>query len=129
MKFFTLIPYYLVWHYTTGIVNYFGLWGDFIWFSYNYFSLKALVRTLFSPFKRLSTKEARGFSPGKFLGDLVVDILMRIIGFALRIVVIIIGLLVTAGVIVAGLVLLVVWAVLPWLLGFLIVAGVMAVIK
>jgi hypothetical protein len=129
MRFFTLIPYYLVWHYTNGILNYLSIWGNFIWFSYNYFSFKVLLKTLFSPFKRLSEKNFRGFDPGKFFGDLIVNILMRIIGFMMRIGVILIGVAVTTIVVLGGLGLFIVWLVLPLFLGFCVIAGLIAVFK
>ncbi len=129
MRFFTLIPYYLVWHYTSGIINYFSLWGNFIWFSYNYFSFNILLRTLFSPFKRLSEKNSKGLDPGKFFGDLIVNTLMRLIGFLMRTVVIFVGIMVTTVVVLGGLGLFFIWLILPIVLCFFIVAGLIAVFK
>lgn len=129
MKFFTLIPHYLVWHYTHGILNYLCIWGNFIWFSYNYFSFKILLKTLFSPFKRLTEKNYRGFDPGKFFADLIVNILMRVVGFLMRVCVIFAGVIVTTIVVIGGLGLFFVWLVLPPFIGFFIIAGLIAVFK
>ncbi len=129
MRFFTLLPYYLVWHYTNGILNYLEIWGNFIWFSYNYFSFRALLRTLFAPYKRLLEKNTRGFDPGQFFSDLIVNTLMRIIGFGMRSIVIVIGAIVTTIVVIVGLGLFIIWLVLPILIGFFFIAGLIAISK
>jgi len=129
MRLLTLIPYYLAWHYTRAIADLISIWGNLIWFTTNHFSFGVLFRTLFSPFKRLNEKYPGGINFGKLFEVVVINILMRIVGFCLRIVVILVGLAALIVVIGLGLVSLVIWIIAPFLIVFLFIAGLIAIIK
>jgi hypothetical protein len=88
MKFFMITPYYVYWHYTRGITDLANNLMNFIKFEFDFFSVKDLLLTLFSPFQRL--KENYGNSIVDFeniAAALVVNIVMRIIGFFIRIII------------------------------------------
>lgn len=111
-----LIPYYISWHYTLGIKNLYGIWVNFIVFSFNFFSIKTLLLTLFSPFQRLQERYQGGWHPEDFIGTIVVNLMMRIIGFFVRSFTIILGLAFFVAIFVGGIIFLVLWLLLPILL-------------
>jgi len=126
---FVIFPYYLAWHYTNAIKDFFGIWGNMIWFTYQYFSIPILLRTLFSPFKRLKEYSKGGLDMGSFLESLAVNLIMRIVGFILRSMVIAIGLTVLIFSIIIGIAVFFLWLVLPFLIVFLLVTGLIGIFK
>jgi hypothetical protein len=78
-------PYYLNWHYTQGLLELIKNLWNFIIFEFHFFSVKDLLLTLLSPFQKL--KEDYGNNAidfQKILSALVVNIIMRIVGFFVR---------------------------------------------
>lgn len=114
-----LVPYYISWHYTLGIKNLFGIWINFLIFSLNFFSIKNLLLTLFSPFQRLQERYKGGWNPEDFLATIVVNLMMRLIGFLVRIFTIILGLLFVLLVFISGLFVVVLWMILPVVLVYI----------
>ena len=66
--------------------------------------------------------------PGDFFGNIVVDLLMRILGASLRMSLVLLGLLVFVCILTLGSTLLIVWTVLPVLLILLLGSGITLVI-
>lgn len=129
MKFITLVPYYFVWHYTRAVRDLIEIGANFVWFIYNYFSIKVLFSTLFAPYKRLTEKYRGGLDIEKFLESIVVNLLMRIIGFVMRTAVLVVGLIAILVTFVAGAVLIVVWLLLPIILLIMFTFGLLAIIS
>jgi len=93
MFFSSILVEYIKWHYGGAITNYVRLvrtGRDFILY---FFSLPLLLRTLFSPYKRIQEPRTRRFSFEDWAGQIIINALSRIIGFILRISIIILGLL------------------------------------
>lgn len=128
MKIATLVPYYFVWHYTLALKNLIKIWGNFVWFVYNYFSFKVLLRTLFSPYKRLTERYHGGLDIEQLMESIVVNALMRLIGFSIRIVVLLIGAIGVVLTFVAGTIFLAIWFLLPFVLLFMFIAGIVSVV-
>jgi hypothetical protein len=84
---------YTAWHYSRGIRDTVVLWSNIIWFLSHFFSLPLLSSTLFSPWKRLRESRKPGFDIEDLLAVLVVNVLMRTVGFFFRITLIAFGLL------------------------------------
>jgi len=124
MNFLYLIPFYTRWHYTEGIKDLSRNWKNFLSFILYFFSLGFLTRTLFAPFGRLNEEYKKGTDAEAFLETLVANTLMRVIGFILRIVVIIIGLLTVFVVILLGPIIFVLWVLAPFIILFLFTFGV-----
>ncbi|MFT5179743.1 MAG: ABC-type siderophore export system fused ATPase/permease subunit [Candidatus Paceibacteria bacterium] len=120
MNLILVIPCYLAWHYTFAFRNIFGLWKNFSWFTLRFFSVSKLLRTIFSPFKRL-TEQSSGFGFQKMLESFVVNILMRIVGFFMRSILIIMGLIFLVLVSILTILFTVVWIVLPFVVGLVVV--------
>jgi hypothetical protein len=70
-----------------------------------------MVHTLFSPWKRMSEEKGRGIEG--FFSSLIVNTIMRIIGFFMRSVLIIIGILSLVVVFILGIAALMVWIFAP----------------
>ena len=106
---------YLTWHYGEGLRDVFRVWGNFLWFPIHMFSTGTLVMTLFSPWKRMQEDlpEKGHFDPEYWAGSILVNIIMRIVGFLVRVIFIAISLLAFAIVFVFGLVFVGFWFVAP----------------
>lgn len=104
---------YIKWHYGQGLRELFGVAGNFLWFVANFFSFKLLLRTLFSPWKRLGEHYAGGFNLEALASAIVVNSLMRAVGFVTRIVVLSIGFISYILVAVFSFFILMVWVLAP----------------
>ena len=105
MKFFALLGHYLAWHYTTGLLDCLRLLANFLWFVYHFFSVSVIARTLFSPWRRLSEAYRGGFDPERALETFIVNLLMRVFGFVIRAMFLVVALAVLIAVFVLGLLL------------------------
>ncbi len=129
MLFIELFIDYWRWHYTTAIKNIFSIWGDFIWFIWNYFSVGQLTKTLFTPWKRIH-EDSPGISElFNLFTSIVITFLMRIVGAVIRTVVIAVGLLLIFIIMAGGILFLVTWIVLPVALAITFAAGVTLLTK
>jgi len=126
---FVVFPYYLAWHYTRAIREFFTIWGNFIWFTYHYFSITILFKTLFSPFKKLKEYSGNVLNPGSFFEALVVNTVMRFVGLLLRSIIISAGMLAVSIVILLGLVSFVIWLVIPFVIVFLLTTSFLGIFK
>ena len=117
------IPQYLLWHYTRALREMFSVFGNFMWFLYNYFSIPLLVKTFFSPFERLGEEYKKGLNIEAMLGTFVINTIMRIVGVVMRALVIVGGLsaLVLLSAVYVGA--LALWLAIPFLVPFLLIAG------
>lgn len=114
MSYFFILPSYLTWHYSEAFKDITRVWTNFLWFIFNFFSITILLKTFFSPWRRIQegrTKE--GFHPEDIAEAFVTTTVMRIIGMMLRSFIIIVGLLVTLAVFWGGLLFYAVWMLLP----------------
>ncbi len=86
------------------------------------FSLSLLAQTLFSPWHRIVTNPGRGLD-AKMRAALD-NVVSRLVGFVIRIFVILAALVSVLGVFVAGIVMTVIWPVLPVSVVFFLVKGI-----
>lgn len=82
---------YAKWHYGQGLRELFGVAGNFLWFVTNFFSFKLLSKTLFVPWKRLGENYEGGFDLSAFASTLIVNGLMRTVGFITKVIVLLVG--------------------------------------
>ncbi len=113
------------WYYTRAVKGLINIWKNFIIFVQEYYSIPLLLRTLFSPWKRDVTRKPRGLDIKKLFEALAFNAISRTIGFLVRSVTIIFGLICLLGVIVLGFIALIVWLILPFVLIFLIIMGIL----
>ena len=123
IKTLSLIERYITWHYGQAYSDIYHVWTNFIWFFFNFFSIKLLFSTLFSPWKRMGEEYPAGFDIGRAAQTWVVNILMRFVGAGVRLIVIAVGLSFALLAFLLGLVVLVVWTVMPIFFVALIISG------
>ena len=108
------------WYYYGAIKNLIRIWRDFIIFVREYYSIPLLLRTLISPWKRDITRKPRGLNIKKLIETFAFNAISRSLGFFVRSITIIIGLICLIGVILLGFIAIIIWIVLPFILAFFI---------
>lgn len=117
------------WHYGQGLRELFAVSGNFLWFVSNFFSFKLLLKTLFSPWKRLGESYGGVFEFEKFASALVVNSMMRVVGFVTKLIVLLVGLVTYLVVCIFALFVLLIWILAPFiLLGSLVLSATFFVI-
>jgi len=129
MNFLLIIPYYFSWHYSQGILDYFRVWKNLIWFLWNFFSIKVLFKTFFTPFQRLKETYSGGLDLENFATSIIITTLMRIVGMFARTVIIILGLISLTVFIAGGLLGIILWLILPFAVLWLMFISIIALIK
>jgi hypothetical protein len=82
---------YFLWHYALAWEDLFRLYRNGSWFLWNFFSIRILWETLFSPWHRI--KEHADKDTAGVLGSFIMDTILRLVGFFTRICTILSGLL------------------------------------
>ena len=118
------LPNYFLWHYTRAFQNIWGIWMNFFWFTYNFFSLPILLKTLFLPWQRMGEEYKKGFDIKEFSETLVINSLMRVVGIFMRLAVILVGSIALLAVAFLGLGMFLLWALLPLVVIFLLAKGI-----
>ena len=113
MELISFFGSYFIWHYTQAIEDFIGISRNFIWFLYNFFSIPVLLKTFFSPWKRLNEAYRKVFNIEEFLSSLVVNVLMRGVGIFIRAITLLLGLASLILAFVLCTVILLGWLVLP----------------
>ena len=120
-----LIKNYFKWHYSLAFVDIFHIWRDMTLFVFNFFSISTLMRTFFSPWKRLyAQRNTKGFDVFDMVSTHFVNMVMRVVGALMRSVLIVVGLLTIGVVVIGGVIFFIGWMVMPFLIVFLCVAGI-----
>ncbi len=122
MAFVHVLSYYIIWHYTTAWSDMARVVRNYLWFVSNFFSIKLLSKTLFSPWRRLAVSGGRG-KEENFFGALVINTLMRLVGFGIRAATIVAGAFALFVTVVVSLLAALAWLVFPALVFFLFFAG------
>lgn len=94
-------------------------WRNFLVFGFNFFSLPLLVRTLFTPWHRYYVSYGRGFDIKIWLEAVSSNLIFRILGAIIRLLIIALGIIFEAAVLLIGLLIFTGWLVLPFALFFL----------
>jgi len=125
MSYFQLPLSYLSWHYTAAWGDLFRLHRNFSWFLLNFFSIRILLRTLFSPWHRLH--EGGSSKTAGFVGSFILNLMLRCIGLAARSATILTGLVALLLLSLFSIAFLVAWLFLPLLPLVCIVNGIAGV--
>jgi len=101
---------FLNWHYFQGSEFILKACFNFVLFSFHFFSVSLLLKTLFSPWRRVEVeKKSSGFSVERFFHQLSFNLISRVIGFLVRSFLIGWGLIFSLVFLVLGLALFVIW--------------------
>ena len=114
---------WFLWHFLEMPKFLLLVWKNYILFALNYFSLPILAKSLFSPWRKYRWNYPKGFNLVEFFNTLVSNTFSRILGAAMRIVLIVVGIIFQIFVILAGAVIFLAWAFVPLIIvaGFLFV--------
>ena len=107
---------YIKWHYGQGLKEFFGVTRNFLWFVVHFFSFKLLLKTLFAPWKRLGENYEGIFDFGAFASTVIVNGLMRTVGFVTKIIVLSVGVISYVLVLVFAFFLFLIWILAPFIL-------------
>lgn len=120
---------YLKWHYGKAICSLTKIWGNFLFFIYEFFSIRLLVKNFFDPWKRMAEDYPKGFDLKKYFYIFIANSIVRIVGIIMRTILILIGL--TGYILLALLypVALILWIFLPIIIFILIGSGLYLIIK
>lgn len=119
---------FVIWYYTAALFNFIKISRDFIWFLYHFFSIPILVPTLFSKWKRIGDVRTRKFDIKDFFSVFIVNFIMRIVGFFIRSVVVIAGIISIIFAIVVEIAFFIAWLFLPIIIIALFVIGMKLII-
>jgi hypothetical protein len=120
---------YMRWHYTRAFSDIFSIWRDLTYFVFTFFSIPLLFQTLFQPWKRIEAERERsGFDLQDYLSTKLVNMIMRLVGACMRLMLILIGLGCTGFVVIVGLQFFVMWVFLPLSLLLLMAAAISLII-
>lgn len=107
---------YLQWHFwdvPKGLVQ---AWKNFLWFNLKYFSVALLLKTLFAPWHGYKESYGRGFDIKRYFESFMFNMISRAIGAIVRIVFIVIAICLEVLIFFAGMIIFIIWFVLPILL-------------
>ncbi len=104
---------WLFWHFYEMPKFLLGVWKNYILFALNYFSLSLLLKSLFAPWRRYKWHYPKGFDVGEFLSTIISNTFSRLMGALMRIILIIVGVLFQIFVVFAGLIIFILWILVP----------------
>jgi len=108
-----IITLWLFWHFYEMPKFLLEVWKNYILFALNYFSLPLLLKSLFAPWRKYRWNYPQGFNIAEFFNTLISNSFSRLLGALMRIVLIVIGILFQIFVIFAGLILFLLWLLIP----------------
>ncbi len=123
MKTLSVFLGYLKWHYSKAIKSMFVIWQNFLRFLANFFSLKLMLTNLFDHWKRMSDPYPKHFSFKAYLFSFIVNVITRIVGMLMRLVILILGSLICLIFIFCLPIILILWLVLPFIIIALLGSG------
>jgi hypothetical protein len=115
-----------VWHYTKALKDLMTIWGNYLWFTFNFFSIRILCKTFFLPYVRfLETTRAKNLEEKNKKWHF----LKVVFGMILRGAIIISGLFFWALVLIFGFTFFLLWLLLPFILLVVLFVAVVGLIK
>jgi len=115
---------YLTWQFIDSPKSILRGWYNLLFFNLNYFSVPTLLRTFFSHWHRYYLSYGKAFRPARYFEAFVFNIFSRIIGAIFRTVFIIVGTALEVLIIGGGIIVILGWLVLPFLLIFGLIFGI-----
>lgn len=110
-----IIISWFFWHFYEAPKFLLKVWKNFIQFSADFFSTPLLLKTLFSPWRRYNWGYPRGFDIKGYFETITSNVFSRLIGAICRVFLIIAGLVFQICVVLFGVIVFMVWLLLPML--------------
>ncbi|OHA88763.1 MAG: hypothetical protein A2741_01580 [Candidatus Zambryskibacteria bacterium RIFCSPHIGHO2_01_FULL_43_27] len=127
MDLLIFLPEYFRWHYSRAWKDLARNCSQFIRFTISFFSITFLVRTLFAPWKRMKENYEKGFDPEGFFSTLIVNLIMRLVGFVIRTFALAVGIVAVILVLLISALVFVFWALFPAIVAFLFAIGIVKI--
>lgn len=124
MFFLIIARDYVRFHYTTALVAYLRIHKNLQWFLVHYFSIPQLLASLFSPYKRMTESRGALFDVEAWIGFIAINLISRIIGFIIRMFIIVIGVVSLIFFTILSVVLYAVWIASPLLIAYCFLYGI-----
>jgi len=96
----------------------FEVWNNYFNYAANFFSFTLLLRTFFSPWRRFVWSYPRGFDLQEYFITFVSNLISRILGAFMRVMLIIAGIVLQILVAVVGLAIFLGWLLFPFIMVF-----------
>lgn len=129
MQTISIILGYLKWHYGRAIRSLGQVWGNFLIFTYDFFSIKLLYKNFFDPWKRMSDSYPKSFDFKKYFYAFITNLIVRLVGIIMRLVLLGVGLICYILLAILYLPALIIWLLLPFIVIFLIGSGLFLIIS
>ena len=114
--FLLIVTSYIHWHYTKAFSAMYAIWFNFVWFVEYFFSITPLLKSLFSPWKRVVAHSSNKWDFEDLASAILANVMSRIIGAIVRLSVIVFGLFVEVFLFFSIIPLYILWACAPLLL-------------
>ncbi|PIS34709.1 MAG: hypothetical protein COT37_01175 [Parcubacteria group bacterium CG08_land_8_20_14_0_20_43_9] len=108
-----IIAQYLVWHFYDAPKELGKAWKNYLRFYLSFFSVVALIKTLFAPWHGYQWSYGRGFSFSRYAETFISNTFARVIGAIIRSVLIIFGLIFEVIIFLLGGIVFFGWILLP----------------
>lgn len=82
---------YVKWHYGTGLKEFFGVVGNFLWFISNFFSFKLFSQTLLLPWRRFGEAYEGSLGFKKHAFKTITETPLRVAGLLVRLSALLVG--------------------------------------
>ena len=92
MQVISIIFGYLRWHYGKSVYSLTRVWKNFLFFIYEFFSIRLLFKNFFDPWKRMTDAYPKSFNLKKYFFAFIANIIVRIVGVIMRTFLLIVGL-------------------------------------
>ena len=126
----TLARDYLLWHYSSAYIDILHIWWNYLWFINHLFAVPDVIMNWVAPFKRLQEAKVNIMkSPSDFFANLVVNLIMRIVGFVIRTALIGMSLVGFVFIFLLGISLLIAWTILPMLIVHFFISGIQSFVS
>ena len=121
---FMIILNFLEWYYKEIPKKFYRVWKNYLWFWTYYFSLKNLLKTFFSPWRKYSESYGRGFDLSRMASAFLWNTFSRLMGAIMRTFLILVSLIVEIFTILFGVLFFVLWPVFPLVLAAIFIIGI-----
>ncbi len=111
-----IVLQWLFWQFFEMPGNILKAWRNFLLFNLNYFSIPLLLKTFFSPWRRYQWAYGKGFDIKRYFEAFFSNLISRILGAMVRLVLILVGLLIEIFIIFGGMIIFFGWLALPFIL-------------
>lgn len=114
---------YLYWQFIDIPKRIIKIFSNLIWFGYYFFSIRYCLKNLFSPWKKIVWKYDRGLNIGQHIETFFSNIISRVIGFLMKVFILIIFIVYEVIIILLGIISFIGWISIPFVVLFLLFFG------